>query len=159
MITTKYGDQGFTKLLDRRVSKSDLQISVLGTLDEAMATIGFASSLNLIDYDDLLNQIQKLYEIAAIIAGYDINLKRDFYDTKDMEIIINTVPYIHNFTHLYSNSYAAALNTARTVVRRAERSLVALLIDTPSDDADKVAILQYINRLSDYIFALAELRK
>lgn len=158
MITTKYGDQGFTKLNDVRISKSNLQISVLGSLDEAMAAIGFASSLNLLDYNALLTQIQNLYEVAAIVAGYDINLSRNFYNLEDLETTIQSVPYIHEFTHLYSNEYAAALNLARTVVRRAERSIVALLIDSPEEE-DKIAILQYVNRLSDYLFALAEIRK
>lgn len=162
MITTRYGDEGFTQLHERRVRKDSLHIDTIGTLDEAMADISLAASFcsDVNEQKALFHIIKTIYEISAVIAGYDENLQRYFYQTDDMEMLIDGMPLITEFTLGYKNQYASFLNKARTTVRRAERQLVSFLYDQPLANAkDNEMILIYINRLSDYLFALAELNK
>jgi len=147
-VTTKTGDQGFTSIKDGRVSKDEPVIEALGNLDECSSLIIHMQSQLGLDKEPWEKIVKELYDISAYIAGYkkDIDLEAGI---KRLETFIeaNQSRY-SNFIYPFDQPKAAFLHYVRTVVRRAERSLVKV------NDTQHVntAVLQYINRLSDYCF-------
>ena len=161
-IYTKKGDKGTTGLFgsQERVSKSDRLFSVIGTLDEANSHLGLAVALlekemphaNIIR--NKLEQVQKsLFDLGAILAGAKISFSssRVLKYEKEIDIWIKTMPARQNFILPGGTPAAAELFVARSVVRRLERNLVAL----SKSHMVKPGLLKYINRLSDYLYALA----
>jgi len=147
-VTTKTGDRGFTSIKDGRVSKDEPVIEALGNLDECSSLIIHMQAQCEFDKEPWEMIVRELYDISAYVAGYKktIDLENSI---KRLETFIeaNQSRY-SNFIYPFGQKKAAFLHYVRTVVRRAERSLVKVnetqLIDT--------AVLQYINRLSDYCF-------
>jgi cob(I)alamin adenosyltransferase len=135
-IYTKTGDGGTTALFKGlRVKKSNRIVEALGAMDELNAWIGMI--------DLPLEDIQKgLQAIASTIAGYksskDLNVKK-------LEIEIDKIqkrlPELHGFV-----LPKGPIHVARAVCRRAERRIIFL---------KNKKIIQYLNRLSDYLFVLA----
>jgi ATP:cob(I)alamin adenosyltransferase len=190
MITTKYGDEGFTNLNDVKMRKDSQVFSVLGALDEAMAALQMVATTYPTYNDILYRQVKQLYEISAIVAGYDINLMKDFdYQITVMEREINSVAEPVQFSLEYRTERAAQYNMARTIVRRAEREYVTrvyawkrhierevywnepgyahmqtggycdvFIIKQPPKEEAKL-IMRYLNRLSDWLFVMAERSK
>ena len=163
-IYTKTGDQGLTGLLGgARVPKSDPRVSAYGDVDEANAAIGAAAAHADAGVARLLGGIQKdLFAIgarladpthkvaarrakAAVTAAQVRKLERAI-DAREREL-----PTLRAFVLPGGRPSAAFLHLARTVVRRAERSVVALARDT----AVEPGIVVYLNRLSDLLFVLA----
>ena len=161
-ITTKYGDKGYTKLHGEPFIKSHEIFQTVGAMDECMAAISVALNYTdkALERELLIGIIHDIYEISAIITGYDFGLTREFYEVKKFEEVIASVPPLIGFTLGYLTPYSAALNFARTMARRAERQLVKYLVMTENlNDTDTRKILEYFNRLSDLLFSLAELNK
>lgn len=159
-IYTKVGDHGKTKqVTGRMVPKYDLQIEALGAIDELDSWLGYVISILSPKAQELapkLNLIQhNLYELQA-----DITVKRhhEITDekTKQLETEIDAItaklPVIKAFILPGGNPSGAALQYARALARKAERLVVEL-----NDKAQPLneEILEYLNRLSDYLFALA----
>jgi cob(I)alamin adenosyltransferase len=163
-IYTKTGDQGQTGLLGgARVSKSDPRVAAYGDVDEANAAIGAASAHGDAALARLLGGIQKdLFAIgarladptrkvaarrakAAVTAAQVRKLERAI-DAREAEL-----PPLRAFVLPGGRPVAALLHLARTVVRRAERSVVALA----RTDEVEPGIVVYLNRLSDLLFVLA----
>jgi cob(I)alamin adenosyltransferase len=161
---TRGGDKGQTALIGGiRRYKNDKRVEAYGTVDEAGAVIGLASSYleqeGQTDIVDVLTTIQQtLWDVGADLAA--INDEKYTFRTKE-EAAAELEPWIDQFQAeadkiqkfvLRGGTLGAAhLHVACTVVRRAERRTVALMqveeIHTPT--------LKYLNRLSDLLFVLA----
>lgn len=165
-IYTKTGDAGETGLYGAdRVGKDHPRVEAYGTVDEANSAIGLARSLlpqEHLDLHDLLERIQNaLFDLGADLATrmgspYEKNIAR--MDTEDVEHLEGLIdrymeesPPFRGFILPGGHPAAAALHLARTVVRRAERKVVALSREEPVNPET----LRYLNRLSDLLFVLA----
>jgi len=160
-LYTKTGDGGQTGLLGgRRVSKDDPRVAAYGEVDEVNAWIGWV--LVVADEDtlkDRLTRIQSsLFDIGAILASDPNKSSATAFDEAEIRRIETWIddadeglPPLKNFLLPGGTELAARLHLARTTTRRAERAVVGLAKSQP---VDAVAIV-YLNRLSDYLFALA----
>lgn len=160
-IYTRTGDAGTAGLVDgSRVSKSSLRMAAIGDVDEANAAIGVAAAtLEGRALPDQLLAIQNdLFDLGAdiatpgevegalrIVAGQVERLEREI-DAMNADLAPLT-----SFILPGGSRSAAALHLARTVVRRAERSAVALNESEPVNPQ----VLAYLNRLSDHLFVAA----
>lgn len=156
-ITTRTGDQGETSLGDgQRVPKNSLRIHALGEVDELNSLIGVWRCEALpASIDTLLSHIQHhLFDMGAelCIPGHEAMRVEQLAELDDAIQTLNApLPPLKEFI-LPGGSRAAALaHQTRTVARRAERSIVALL----QFDAVRPIVQQYVNRLSDLCFILA----
>ncbi len=167
-IITKTGDQGTTSLMyNRRVSKSDPRIEACGAVDELSAALGLARCASqqprvaeaiLGIQHDLIALMGELATSAEDLARHE----RDGYQrvrlelTQRLELLANatsteTGPF-RGWALPGNSPAAAALDFARAVCRRAERSVVALW---EQGLLQNVEILKYLNRLSDLLWLLA----
>ncbi len=158
---TKTGDDGTTGLLsEKRVDKFDLQIEVLGTLDELSAALGLARSLCSKEIDLEIKNIQRvIYEIMSEVAAIPENLNKFMkLDETTIEALETQIALYEQKTQLPSDFIlpgdgydSAAIAVARTITRRAERRLVEL---SRREDLLRPVLLRYINRLSSFLFIL-----
>lgn len=168
-IYTRSGDAGETALFGGgRVSKDHYRVAAYGTVDELNAAVGVAVA-NVADEQirERLELLQHdLFAIGANLATLqpDEGAERnphlpDIPESRigEMEGWIDEatseLPPLREFVLPGGTSGAAALHVARTVCRRAERSVVHLGTIEPVDEA----IVPYLNRLSDTFFTLARL--
>jgi cob(I)alamin adenosyltransferase len=159
-IYTKTGDQGETGLLGgSRVPKNHVRIEAVGTLDEANAALGVAvSHSNDLSYRQELQNIQGLlFEIGGIIANptaKNVSVITE-QDVRHLEILIDELnaelPLQTSFILPGGTQLASQIHLARTLVRRAERRIIG--VDQHQDVPP--VVIQYVNRLSDYLFILA----
>ena len=156
-ISTRTGDQGKTGLGDgTRVGKDDLRIAVIGDVDELNSSIGLVLAENLPDSlkAPLLVIQHDLFELGAelCLPGQSrIGANHVSRIDENLEKMNAGLSPLREFI-LPGGSRAAALcHLARTVCRRAERSLVALsrIVQVEPES------LKYLNRLSDFLFILA----
>lgn len=166
-LYTKTGDKGETSLIGgSRVSKGILQVECYGTVDEMGAAIGYARSISKRTYiQEVLKSIQgRLFSLAGELACDETGLKKinnciDQKDVLDLEAVVDrcteTTGPQKNFVVPGENPPSAALHYARTVVRRCERCMIRLSQQVPVRDT----LLQYVNRLSDVLYALARLEE
>jgi cob(I)alamin adenosyltransferase len=164
-IATKQGDQGQTSLPGgARVSKADLRVEAYGTLDELNAALGFARSIcPNAEISSWTADIQKtLFRVGSALAGGSERTKNATTVTiEDVDHLTDLVHSIEAKQGILSDwslpgaqTEAAAYEIARTVCRRAERSIVRLIEDGA---AIPVPVLPYINRLSDLIWLFGRL--
>jgi cob(I)alamin adenosyltransferase len=165
-IYTKTGDDGSTGLFGgTRVSKADRRIEAYGNLDELNAAMGLVAAAmpEAGGMRSHLQQIQnELFVMGAILASPDsadasslpsldpesvARLEREI-DAADAQL-----PALKSFILPGGTEGAARLHAARTICRRAERSIVALA----RDESVPQVILVYVNRLSDWLFVYARL--
>ncbi len=166
-LYTKTGDKGETGLLGGgRVSKADLRVECYGGVDEANSMLGLAVCQTAReDVREAIRKIQsQLFSLAAELASSDDaaqKLKRriEEADIAFLEKTIDACTAISGrqsaFVTPGANAVSAALHVARTIVRRAERSMVRL----NEREELREALVRYVNRLSDAIFALARLEE
>ena len=164
-IYTRTGDDGTTALgSGRRVSKADLRVEAYGTLDETNAAIGLAR-LYTRDGDGpleaMLSRIQNdLFDLGADVCFPDeskdvrgrLTVSAAQVDRLETEIdaLNQDLQPLRSFVLPGGTPAASFLHLARTISRRAERLMVALA--QRPDEAVGDAALQYINRLSDFLF-------
>ena len=161
VIYTKRGDRRETSLFDKqfrqniRVSKDSLRIRAIGAVDEANSYLGLCLSLSEDKkLNNLLTNIQgELFRIGAILAGAKLRFSASKTKVLEKEIdkLEGTLPPLKNFVLPGGTPLAAHLHIARTILRRAEREVVAL----NQVEAVKANILTFLNRLSDLLFMLA----
>jgi cob(I)alamin adenosyltransferase len=160
-IYTRTGDGGTAGLVDgSRVSKSSLRMAAIGEVDEANAAIGVAiAALGRGDVPEMLLRIQNdLFDLGAdvatpgeiegalrIVAPQVERLEREI-DTMNADLKALT-----SFILPSGTAGVSALHLARAVVRRAERTAVALAEQEPLNPQ----LLAYLNRLSDHLFVAA----
>ena len=162
-IYTKTGDKGTTGLYGgTRVSKSDERIEVYGLIDELLSHIGIVHDI--IDRQEiklLLNEIQyELFTIGSYIASSPEtqNLKLPPFSEPLTSTIEET---IDNWTTIISplkhfilpggHLGSSHIHVARTICRKAERHCVRF----DGEVKEKGYIIQFLNRLSDFLFVLA----
>ena len=158
------GDDGYTDLLgSERVPKYDLRPETYGTLDEASSALGLARALSgQARVGEILRQVQHdLYLMMAEVAIPTAQLEKlpyrikpeqaDWLDTTigDLEQEV-TMP--KQFILPGASAASAAIDVARTIVRRAERHAVRLVHEGQMPAGN---VLRYLNRLSSLLFVLA----
>ena len=164
-IYTRTGDAGGTALFGgTRVSKADPRVAAYGEVDELNACLGIVRGQQAVpgDIAGLLEQLQKdLFAIGARLADpaekiadrvtkvavtdADIQRLEDWIDRLESEL-----PPLRRFILPGGNAAGAMLHYARTVCRRAERSIVGL-----GAESVEARVLAYVNRLSDLLFVIA----
>jgi cob(I)alamin adenosyltransferase len=164
-IVTRGGDGGRTSLGDgTRVDKSSARIEALGAIDEANATIGVLRlHLSRPSPDDsCLERMQSLlFDIGGMLCvpetgmpGVDTFQGGDaavtFIEDATERLRARQDP-LRSFVLPAGSAGATHAHLARTVVRRAERRVVALL----QEETVSASVLRCLNRLSDYLFVLA----
>ena len=144
-VTTRTGDGGETSLFGKgRVRKTDPRIVALGDLDEAQSAIGVARAMA--PKSALGRQLLELQR-GLYVAMSEVATPRD-----DLARLTTRTPIEGRFVIPGDRPIPAALDYARTVARRAERSVVACV------DAGTVSgevLLPWLNRVSDLLFVLA----
>lgn len=138
-IYTRTGDAGESSIKDQRLSKGALVFDVLGDLDELGARLGALSNFAL--RDDLQRTLQSL---GADVAGYT-PFQTDLVPQLEAGVDDLMKVAVAPFSFVLPRG---SVHVARTVCRRAERALVRLSPHHPG--------LVFLNRLSDYLYALAE---
>jgi len=156
-IYTRTGDGGETGLGDGcRIAKDHARIEALGCVDELNSHIGLLLTEALPgDIEPCLMQIQNdLFDLGGelSIPGYVMidDARVDRLETA-LDRYNEPLPPLKEFILPGGSRPAALAHVARTVCRRAERSLVRLRRDAPIQDVS----LRYLNRLSDLLFVLA----
>ena len=161
-IYTKTGDEGTTALFGgKRVSKADLRIDTYGTIDELNSYIGLVRDqpVNQNRAAILIEVQDRLFTIGSILATEPGNTKVKIpalapSDITQLEQEIDAMdtqlPPMKFFVLPGGHPSVSFGHVARTVCRRAERLTIAL------DQHEKVdpLVIQYLNRLSDYLFVL-----
>ncbi len=163
-VSTKKGDSGYTSLLrGERISKDDLVIEAVGTLDEANSLLGLARAASKEKrIKRIILQIQKhLFVIGAEISvpkgrGNPPKKTTSELDINWLEKLIEdfeeTLALPPGFVAFGQEEGASHMDVARTSIRKAER--IAVKMKTV-DMIQNPHILKYLNRLSDLIFVLA----
>lgn len=166
-IYTKKGDDGTTGLLyGGRVSKDDVRTEVYGTLDETVSALGVARAAGLpARVEEIVVRIQReLFVVGAELATAEENRSKlqpgvskttpDMTSAAehDIDALTSEHPLPQEFILPGEALGPAALDLARSIVRRAERQAVAM--DRAGLIADR-EVLRYLNRLSDLFFVLA----
>ena len=156
-IYTRTGDAGTTGLADgTRVAKDAPRIEALGTVDELNSVLGvlLAEKLPAEVHACLAGVQNDLFDLGGELSVPGHTIMTEAH-SKRLEVALDAfnakLPALREFI-LPGGSRAAGLaHVARTVCRRAERSMVAL----GKADRSSPALLQYLNRLSDLLFVLA----
>lgn len=163
-VTTGTGDTGYTGLLgDQRVPKYHPRPETFGTVDEATSALGLARacSRDARVRDVILHTQRDLYVLMAELATLPENL-----DAIGMRVTTEHVAWLerteeelkaeveipNKFVIPGDSLDGAALDLARTIIRRAERMTARLLHEGVIENGE---CQRYLNRLSDLIFILA----
>lgn len=167
-LYTKKGDKGKTGLFgcDQQISKSSAIAEALGTMDEVNSFLGLCKikaqesriSLGDILFEKIIHDIQKnLFIVQAELAGATESISEK--KVKEIEYIVDYIekqlPKIQSFFISGSTKLGAMFDFARTLTRRAERRVVA--VHESGDVGVGKFTLQYLNRLSSTLYALARL--
>ena len=162
-IYTRTGDQGKTSIIGGRVDKDDTRVEAYGTVDEVNCFVGQAMvELDPEIFPDVLEDLQKIQhelfdcggDLANVTEKRENKLQQesiDYLETKIDEYTAET-PELERFILPGGTKPAASIHIARTVTRRAERLVVKL---SKTDKKSPETAQKYLNRLSDYFFALA----
>jgi cob(I)alamin adenosyltransferase len=164
-IYTKTGDQGETSIIGGRVLKDDEQVEAYGTVDEANSTIGVVASLLHVEREKELREELERIQHELFDCGGDLSMKVGSEEKYPYKVNGEMVLFLEERIDQYmrealplerfilpgGTQAAAQLHVARTIVRRAERRVVSLARRQEINPF----VRQYINRLSDYLFALA----
>lgn len=161
-LYTKTGDTGQTSVVGGRVNKDNVRVEAYGTIDEANSFIGYAMTLLQDEtFQDIYEELERIqHELfdcggdLAIVKGdasYKVTADIILFLEERIDVYTEEAPPLQRFILPGGSQGAASVHMARTVVRRAERAVVAL----QSTNNINVFVLQYMNRLSDYLFAVA----
>ncbi len=176
-IYTRTGDNGTSGLVDgSRIPKTDARLHAIGEVDEANSTLGVAICALQADHvaadtedADLIMHLRRiqndLFDLGADIATPNTSPDADFtpspmelrvvatqitwLETR-IDVANDTLPPLTSFILPGGSNASATMHVARATVRRAERALVAA---SQAVSINPLAI-QYLNRLSDYLFVL-----
>ena len=162
-LYTKTGDEGTTSLVGgQRVSKCCSRVCAYGDVDELISYLGVIRSHaeGKAFCEDLFQIQQHLFEVSSYLAcegecswlkPLGIESKLAFLEEK-IDCLTQLLPKKFSFIIPGPPALSAELHVARTICRRCERNAVAIEPKNASDtDCTK-----YLNRLSDYLFALAQ---
>jgi cob(I)alamin adenosyltransferase len=166
-VYTKFGDKGETSLLyGGRVSKNNPHTEAYGITDEAVSAMGLGRSLSEDQrVKDILRDLQReLFTIAAELATDPdkYELFKQHFKPVTQEMVDNLEQTIDSLEEEFEmpkvfvlpggSPASSAIDMARTIIRTAERRVVAL---AEAGGLTNQLILNYLNRLGDLLFVLA----
>ena len=170
MLYTRKGDDGSTKTFgcNQRISKSSIVAEALGSLDETNSFLGLArartegksfdTEKEKMNFAEIILEVQQnLFIVQAEVAGSDKKITEE--KIKKVEYIVDEIekvlPPIKTFFISGATKNGAVLDITRTLARRAERRVIA------AKEEGKITVsaetLQYLNRLSSLLYALARI--
>lgn len=162
-IYTKTGDNGSTSLFGGdRLMKSNARVDAYGNIDELNSFIGLLGDH--IDNPLLLNTLKNIQDKLFVIGSHLATID-EAYKSKIPEILEDDIVFLENQIDAYNgdlpvmthfilpggHASVSFCHVARTVCRRAERSIVAIA----QEEQIELILIKYLNRLSDYLFVLA----
>lgn len=162
-VYTKTGDKGMTRLAGgQAISKGDLRIEGYGTVDELNAWLGIVAEF--LREDDpgklrsaILRIQNELFDLGSQLAVLPEDRRENtpVITAKNIEALEDEIdemnsglPMLKSFILPGGGKASAYLHVARTVCRRAERTLVRLEATEALDGTEVI----YLNRLSDWFF-------
>ncbi len=164
-IYTKTGDKGSTSLIGGvRVPKSHIRIEAYGTVDELNSYMGMVNDLcDNAEIGNAIHEIQdRLFTIGSVLAtNPDKEVKMKLPDLHEVDVTwleneidkMNAVlPEMRSFILPGGHIASSTCHVARCVCRRAER--ICVNMQEQKEEVPQL-IIQYLNRLSDYLFVLA----
>jgi cob(I)alamin adenosyltransferase len=156
-IYTGTGDNGFTSTLNRKmIAKNSAIISLLGTLDELNCTLGVARNKVPPDTNEIVYSLQTDIQLFSNeLSGGErfVTKEKTLAMEKSIDLIMESIAEHPADSLSWKSEAGAALDLARAVARRAERELIA---SKQSGGINREATM-WVNRLSDFIYALARL--
>ncbi|KYG64259.1 cobalamin adenosyltransferase [Bdellovibrio bacteriovorus] len=166
-IYTRTGDKGTTRLVDGScVEKFNPRVEAYGTVDELNSFIGvvrsaMTSAPEVHSLDQTLEKIQnELFNIGSLLATEKdevfkmlppITEEQIRHLEKQIDALTVELPELRNFILPAGHIVASHLHVARTSCRRSERRSAEIAVK----DERYASALQYLNRLSDYLFVAA----
>jgi cob(I)alamin adenosyltransferase len=154
MLYTRSGDEGETSLANgQRLPKNAPLLEALGDVDELNAVIGLLHSIyewTSKEYTSFLLIQNNLFEIGAALSNAKpcaLTLDDVLHLEHDIDAFTAQTPTLNQFILPTGSVLIAYCHLARTVCRRAERHLVSV--------QPQGCMLMFLNRLSDWLFALA----
>ncbi|MCH5306934.1 MAG: cob(I)yrinic acid a,c-diamide adenosyltransferase [Prevotella sp.] len=164
-VYTRGGDKGQTSLVGgQRVSKASARLEAYGTVDELSAHLGLLAAVLPEGHEKtMVERIQNnLFNICTNLATEQettplypsAHLAEGETELLETEVdnIMKELPEVQGFILSGGTREAAQAHVCRTVCRRAERRIVTLA----QEAIVSPEVLQYVNRLSDYLFVLAK---
>ncbi len=170
MLYTRKGDDGTTKTFgcNQRISKSSIVAEALGALDEANSFLGVCRAKSQdknvqilneqINFAEMVLEIQQnLFIVQAEVAGSEMSISKEKITKTEtiVDEIEKLLPPIKSFFISGATELGALFDFARTLIRRAERRVVAM------QEEGKIKVsgetLAYLNRLSSLFYALARI--
>lgn len=170
-IYTKSGDKGTTSLGNgKRVLKSSLRINAIGTVDEANSFLGVAL-MHIKDEDIqalILKMQNDLFDVGADLCLPETAEKIDYKPLRVTQKQVNNLEEkidfynarlapLKSFILPGGCDAAAYMHLCRTVVRRAERYVCAIVEEEGDKKCVSQLVVHYLNRLSDLLFVLARI--
>lgn len=164
-IYTKSGDKGKTSLLGgKRVSKHHLRIESYGTVDELNSFIGLVNDQIPESENEIKQELTTIQELLFTIGSSlaadpdnkefiikpDIKTEDILHLEQAIDRMTSALPALTHFILPGGHVAISTCHVARTVCRRAERLIVYLSENEPVEPI----VIQYLNRLSDYLFTL-----
>lgn len=160
-LYTRTGDEGKTSVIGGRLDKDHVRVEAYGTVDEVNSFLGLAvTQLDRHLFSDILSELEKiqheLFDCGGDLAI--VNNKLPYKATEEMIVFLETrideyiaeAPPLEKFILPGGAQGAATIHICRTVTRRAER----LVVQLQKIDKTNPIVLKYLNRLSDYFFAI-----
>ncbi len=170
-VYTRAGDKGTTSLVGgTRVSKTSPRLEAYGTVDELNSWLGliaaYPAQLPPEAPDTLLMAMNTLFDLGAILATEPeskwqpapLNPARVRDLETAIDILDERLPRHNRFILPGGTPLSAKTHIARSVARRAERRIIALAGELAQENPPQAidpAVLEFVNRLSDYLFVLA----
>lgn len=160
-LYTKTGDKGLTKLVGgQSIAKDAERVNAYGTIDELNSWIGY--TISKMGHDDELKKELLQLQHYLFDCGSDLSTPKGTYPFKVDKTLVDWIeeridtyaiipPELETFILPGGNEIASMIHLARTIARRAERHIVGTMWTAEINDN----VLVFVNRLSDYFFALA----
>lgn len=152
-LYTKFGDLGKTSLIGDVASKSSIRVNTYGEVDELSAYLCMIVSIK---HDDLIiSIINELFSVSydlALVNSQDYKINQTHITNLENQIDLYQTK-LDNFDYFIipvGNELSSYYNIARTVCRRAERSVVLL---SEHETINPYCII-YLNRLSDLLYII-----
>lgn len=160
-LYTKTGDKGLTKLVGgQSVAKDSERVNAYGTIDELNSWIGYIVSQMADDdmfREELLELQHYLFDCGSDLSTphgvypYKVDKKMITWIEERIDTYADIPPALERFILPGGDQIASMIHVARTIARRAERHVVGAMWTTEINNE----VLVFVNRLSDYFFALA----
>lgn len=158
-IYTRTGDDGTTGLgVKGRVAKDSARITAIGTVDELNSTIGLLIAEGTPELiGKILHEVQhRLFDLGGeLCMPGEKFIQKEYIEwlEKALDKLNEDLPALEDFILPGGGKAAAVCHVARTVCRRAERSVVTLA----SEEEVEAECRGYLNRLSDLLFVMARI--